>query len=85
VVGLKPASLTELIAFNIRNGDRVLAHFGQEIFEQAEATSGDPADPAWAAARATAGCCGRLPVDIRSGWSCQWPSCRAVVHRSSME
>ena len=49
-----PASLTELIAFNIRNGDRVLAHFGQETFEQAEATSGDPADPEWAAARATA-------------------------------
>jgi amidase len=58
-----PASLTELIAFNIRNGDRVLAHFGQEIFEQAEATSGDPADPAWVAARQTAGRLAREGLD----------------------
>jgi amidase len=58
-----PASLTELIAFNIRNGDRVLAHFGQEIFEQAEATSGDPADPAWATARQTAGRLARGGLD----------------------
>jgi amidase len=54
LAGEHPVSLTELIAFNTRNGDRVLAHFGQELFEQAEATSGDPADPAWANARKTA-------------------------------
>ncbi len=58
-----PASLAELIAFNIRNGDRVLAHFGQEIFEQAEATSGDPADPAWTTARQTAGRLARGGLD----------------------
>ena len=62
-----PASLTELIAFNIRNRDRVLAHFGQEIFEQAEATSGDPADPAWATARATADRLARDGLDSALG------------------
>ena len=54
LAGDHPATLAELIAFNIRNGDRVLAHFGQELFEQAEATSGDPADPGWSTARKTA-------------------------------
>jgi len=53
--GDHPASLAELIAFNSYNGNRVLAHFGQEIFERAEATSGGPDDPACAAARAAAG------------------------------
>jgi amidase len=52
--GHPPRSLAELIDFNIRNGPTVLAHFGQEIFLQAEATSGDPADPAAQAARAEA-------------------------------
>jgi amidase len=52
--GHAPRSLAELIDFNIRNGSAVLAHFGQEIFLQAEATSGDPADPAAQAARAEA-------------------------------
>ncbi len=50
-----PRSLAELIDFNIHNGPSVLAHFGQEILVQAEATSGDPADPAALAARAEAG------------------------------
>jgi amidase len=50
--GRAPRSLAELIGFNIRNGRSVLARFGQEIFLQAEATSGDPADPAAQAARA---------------------------------
>ncbi len=52
--GDHPASLTEMIEFNRRNGDRVLACFGQEIFEQAEATGGDPGDPGYVAARASA-------------------------------
>ena len=52
--GHPPRSLAELIDFNIRNGPSVLAHFGQEIFLRAEATSGDPADPAALAARAEA-------------------------------
>src|SRR5215472_9235798 len=46
-----PASLTELIEFNQRNAGLVLSRFGQEIFEAAEATSGDLADPGYLAAR----------------------------------
>jgi amidase len=33
-------SLAELITFNSQNAERVLTAFGQQIFEQAEATSG---------------------------------------------
>jgi amidase len=40
VGGEHPMSLAELIEFNSVNADRVLTHFGQEIFEQAEATGG---------------------------------------------
>jgi amidase len=40
-----PETLAELIDFNQRNADLVLSRFGQELFEQAEATSGDLADP----------------------------------------
>jgi amidase len=49
-----PKTLAELIDFNARHADRVLAHFGQEFFEQAEATSGDLRDPAYLAARGKA-------------------------------
>jgi amidase len=49
-----PGSLAELIAFNERNADLVLARFGQEIFESAEATSGDLNDPAYLEPRAAA-------------------------------
>jgi len=35
--GDHPASLAELIEFNTRNAGRVLAHFGQELFERAAA------------------------------------------------
>jgi amidase len=49
-----PGSLAELIDFNRRNADLVLSRFGQEIFESAEATSGDLNDPAYRQARATA-------------------------------
>ncbi len=52
--GHAPRSLAGLIEFNLRNGPAVLPHFGQEIFLRAEATSGDPADPAAQAARAEA-------------------------------
>lgn len=65
--GDRPASLAELITFNIRNGDRVLAHFGQEISEQAEATSGEPADPEYAAARAPADRLARGGLDSALG------------------
>jgi amidase len=40
-----PGSLGDLIEFNRRNADLVLSRFGQEIFEAAEATSGDLSDP----------------------------------------
>jgi amidase len=63
VPGHAPRSLAELIDFNIHNGPSVLAHFGQEIFVQAEATSGDPADPAALAARAEAGSRAREALD----------------------
>src|SRR5437667_450103 len=46
-----PGTLAELIDFNKRNADLVLSRFGQEIFEQSEATSGDLADPAYLALR----------------------------------
>jgi amidase len=52
--GEHPKTLAELIDFNARHADRVLAHFGQEFFEQAEATSGDLGDPAYLAARGEA-------------------------------
>jgi len=50
VDGSHPKSLAELIEFNNANADRVLVHFGQQIFEQAEATAGR-SDEKWAAAR----------------------------------
>jgi len=46
-----PGSLAELIDFNKRNADLVLSRFGQEIFEQAEATSGDLSDRDYLSAR----------------------------------
>ena len=52
--GPHPADLAELIKFNQRYADTVLAHFGQEVFERAEATTGDPAEPGYQAARAEA-------------------------------
>jgi len=42
--GVVPRTLAELIDFNKRNADLVLSRFGQEVFEEAEATSGDLAD-----------------------------------------
>jgi amidase len=52
--GPHPASLADVITFNIHNAATVLPHFGQEIFEQAEATGGDLADSGYLAARADA-------------------------------
>jgi len=48
--GEHPMSLGELITFNTANEDRVLAHFGQQVFEQAQATAGR-SDPDWRPAR----------------------------------
>ena len=45
--GVKTRTLADLIAFNRAHADEVMPHFGQEIFEQSEATEGeeDPALP----------------------------------------
>jgi amidase len=61
--GRHPASLAELITFNFDNGTEVLSYFGQELFELAEATSGDPADAAALAERAAAGRLARAAID----------------------
>jgi amidase len=52
--GEHPGTLAELIAWNTKHAATVQAVFGQELFEQSEATSGDLADPAYQAARADA-------------------------------
>jgi amidase len=49
--GTVPRTLAELIDFNKRNADLVLSRFGQETFEQSEATSGDLTDGEYLAAR----------------------------------
>jgi len=49
-----PGSLGGLIEFNRRNADLVLSRFGQEIFEAAEATSGDLSDPGYLEMRGAA-------------------------------
>jgi amidase len=52
--GEHPMTLAELITFNIQNADRTFAYFGQDMFERAEATSGDLGDPAYLATRGEA-------------------------------
>jgi len=52
--GEHPRTLAELIDFNNQNASRVLAHFGQDLFERAEATSGDLSDAGYTAARGEA-------------------------------
>ncbi|MEO7725476.1 MAG: amidase [Chthoniobacterales bacterium] len=45
-------TLADLIAFDLANCPQEMKYFGQEIFELAEATSGDLTDPEYLAARA---------------------------------
>ena len=52
--GTHPADLAGLIEYNQQYASTVLAHFGQEHFERAEATTGDPGEPGYQAARAEA-------------------------------
>jgi amidase len=61
--GPHPADLAGLIEFNQRYADTVLAHFGQELFELAEATTGDPGEPGYQAARAAASQRARAALD----------------------
>jgi amidase len=61
--GEHPMTLAELIEFNKRNADTVLVHFDQDLFERAEATSGDLDDPAYLAARGAADRITRAALD----------------------
>jgi amidase len=65
--GSLPRTLAELIDFNKRNGDLVLSRFGQELFEQSEATSGDLADRGYLAARRWATRLARAAVAVPFG------------------
>ena len=58
-----PGTLADLIEFNERNAPLVLARFGQEIFQAAEATSGDLADPIYLELRGAAGFLARTAVE----------------------
>jgi amidase len=51
--GNHPKTLAGLIAFNNAHAAEELQFFGQEIFEQSQATSGDETDPAYQQQRAT--------------------------------
>jgi amidase len=61
--GPRPASLSQLIEFNQRYASTVLKHFGQELFERAEATGGDLAEPGYLAARSAARDAAREALD----------------------
>ncbi len=61
--GSQVRSLADLIGFNQRNAELVLARFGQELFEQAEATKGDLTDPGYLALRADAARLARVAVE----------------------
>jgi amidase len=61
--GQHPRTLAELIAFNTAHASTELQYFGQEIFEAAEATSGDLTDPAYLATRRTATALARRAID----------------------
>jgi amidase len=49
-----PGSLTDLIKFNNLNAKTVMTRFGQEIFQEANATSGDLTDPVYLELRSSA-------------------------------
>jgi amidase len=62
--GEHPDDLAGLIDFNNRNAAEVLAHFGHELFEAAQATSGSLADPDYAEARSAATRIARGGLDV---------------------
>jgi amidase len=49
-----PGTLEELVEFNKRNSALVLSRFGQEVFEESQALSGDLSDPAYLELRGAA-------------------------------
>jgi amidase len=61
--GARHRTLADLISFNQRNAGLVLARFGHEVFEKANATSGDLTDPAYRALRADATRLARAAVE----------------------
>jgi amidase len=61
--GVHPRDLAGLIAFNTAHAAQELPFFGQEIFEQAQATSGDETDPAYLAQRRTATSLAQRSID----------------------
>ena len=61
--GDHPADLAGLIEFNQSNADTEMGHFGQELFEEAQATSGDLTDPAYLRLRAEATGAARRGLD----------------------
>jgi amidase len=58
-----PGTLAELIEYNERHDQLVLARFGQEIFLAAEATNGDLADPVYLELRGAAHILARTAVE----------------------
>jgi amidase len=56
-------TLADLIQFNLEQCDAELRYFGQEVFEAAEATSGDLTDPEYLAAARTNRAFGRNSID----------------------
>lgn len=58
-----PGTLAGLIEFNERDAPRILARFGQEIFQAAQATSGDLADPVYLELRGAASSLARTAVE----------------------
>lgn len=61
--GPHPGDLAGLIEFNRRNAAIEMPYFGQEIFEQAQATSGDLDDPTYKAQRTAATDAARAAID----------------------
>lgn len=61
--GTHPADLAGLIAFNKAHADQELRYFGQDVFEQAEASGGELSDPAYVTARTTATTLARRSID----------------------
>jgi amidase len=57
------STLADLIAFNTAHCPEELVYYGQDIFEAAQATSGDLTDPAYLAARAHATDTARAGID----------------------
>ena len=61
--GRHPSDLAGLIEFNRDNAEREMPYFGQEIFEAAQATSGDLTDPEYQQIRAAATDAARRGID----------------------